>query len=174
MTVKDTLIFLLQSLGFLLNIDNFVLQAFQKIEFVGVVVCPTDMTLSLSQEKIMSLIEQCQLFLSEDLVSVREIAQVIGKFNYSVVTALPALLHNRSLQRWWVSNLSNRKLSKLSNRKSLVTIKSQIVIVMDASLKGWEVFFQGQKIGGGEGGASQNWKQKNISTYWNWRGQNLQ
>ena len=157
MTVKDTLIFLLQSLGFLLNIDNFVLQAFQKIEFVGVVVCPTDMTLSLSQEKIMSLIEQCQLFLSEDLVSVREIAQVIGKLNYSVVTALPALLHNRSLQRWWVSNLSNRK--------SLVTIKSQIVIVMDASLKGWEVFFQGQKIGGGGGGASQNWKKKNISTY---------
>ena len=40
---------------------------------------------------------------------------------------------------WWVSNL------KLSNGKSLVNSKTQIIIASDTLKKGWGVYYQGQR-----------------------------
>lgn len=56
---KDTLIFLLQSLRFSLNIKRSVVQLCEKIEFLGMIVDLKEMTLSLSQEKVTAIIEQC-------------------------------------------------------------------------------------------------------------------
>ena len=58
-----------------------------------------DMTLTLPQEKVNAIIDQCQLFFSRDQVKVREITQMIGNLSYSGVAVLPAPLFYRSLQR---------------------------------------------------------------------------
>ena len=98
-TGRDTLIFLLQNLGFPINFEKSVQQPCQNIEFLGIVVDSRDMTLTLPQEKVNPIIDHCQLFLSRDQVALREIAQLIGKLSYSAVAVLPAPLHYRSLQR---------------------------------------------------------------------------
>ena len=112
---------------------------------MGIFVVSRHMTLTLLQEKVNVIIDQFQLFLSRDQVTVWEIAQLIGKLCYSGVAILPGPLHYRSLQRqlileflmqknferrvclsleakkeliWWVNNL------KLSNGRSLVNLKN--------------------------------------------------
>ena len=57
------------------------------------------MTLTLPQEKVNAIIDQCQLFLSRDQVTMWAIAQLIGKLSYSAAGVLPAPLHYRCLQR---------------------------------------------------------------------------
>ena len=49
---KDTLIFLLQSLGFVTNLQKSVLEPLQKIEFLGLEIDSVRMTLTLPQEKV--------------------------------------------------------------------------------------------------------------------------
>ena len=68
-TARDTLIFLLQGLGFQINIGKSALQSCQRIELLRIIVDSTDMTISLPQEKLTSIIEQCELFISKNLVS---------------------------------------------------------------------------------------------------------
>ena len=58
-----------------------------------------DVTLTLPQEKVNAIIDQCQLFLSRDQVTMWAIAQLIGKLSYSAAGVLPAPLHYRCLQR---------------------------------------------------------------------------
>ena len=48
---RDTLIYLLQHLGFVLNLKKFVLQPCQKIEFLGLIVNSVNLTLSLSLKR---------------------------------------------------------------------------------------------------------------------------
>ena len=103
-TARDTLIFLLQNLDFLLNLEKSVLQPLQSIEFSGIVVDSRYMTRTLPQEKVNATIDQCQLFLLRDQVTVWEIPQLIGKLSYSGVAVLPAPLHCRSLQRQRIFN----------------------------------------------------------------------
>ena len=57
------------------------------------------MTLTLPQEKLNAIIDQCQLLLLRDTVTMREIAQLIGKISYSAGAVLLAPFHYRSLQR---------------------------------------------------------------------------
>ena len=49
---RDTVIFLLQQLGFVLNLKKSVLTSTQRIEFLGVTVDPLIMTLSLPEKKV--------------------------------------------------------------------------------------------------------------------------
>ena len=65
------------------------------MEFLGIVVDSRDMTLTLPQEKVNTIIDQRQLFLSRDQVTVWEIGQLIGKLGYSAVAVLPAPFHYR-------------------------------------------------------------------------------
>ena len=138
------MIFLLKNLGFLVNFEKSVLQPCQRI-FLGIFVVSRDTTLILLQEKVNVIIDQFQLFLSRDQVTVWEIALLIGKLCYSRVVILPVPLYYRSIQRqlileflmqknferrvflsleakkeliWWVNNL------KLSNGRSLVNSKN--------------------------------------------------
>ena len=57
---RDTLIFLLQNLGFVINIGKSALMPVQEIEFLGLVINSVDMTLTLPEEKVTKLISQCQ------------------------------------------------------------------------------------------------------------------
>lgn len=85
-------------LGFLMNIKKYVLQPYQNIEFLGIIVGLREMSLSLSQEKVTAILEQCQTFLSRNQASVREFSQLIENLCYSATAVLPAPLYYRSLQ----------------------------------------------------------------------------
>ena len=64
------------------SVKRSVLQPFQKLEVLAKIVDLKEMTLSLPQEKVLTIIGQCHLFLTKDQVSVREISQLIGKMCY--------------------------------------------------------------------------------------------
>ena len=52
LVVRDSVIFLLQHLGFVTNFKKCVLELTQKIEFLGIIVNSKTMTLFLTQEKV--------------------------------------------------------------------------------------------------------------------------
>ena len=54
---RDTLIFLLQNLGFLINFKKAILQSCQRIEVLEIAMDSRDMTLTLPQEKVNAIID---------------------------------------------------------------------------------------------------------------------
>ena len=56
---RDIVIFLLQLLGFVLNLKKSVLTPTQRIDFLGVTVDLSTMTLSLPQKKVSEVQKQC-------------------------------------------------------------------------------------------------------------------
>lgn len=79
--------------------QNAVLQPSQKIEFLGVILGSKEMTISLRQERVLAIREQCYLFLAKYQVSAREISQLIGKFFYLAIAILPAPFQYKFLER---------------------------------------------------------------------------
>ena len=57
---RDTTIFLLQHLGFVLNMEKSILNPAQEIEFLGLTVNSAKMTLSLPEQRIKRIQDQCQ------------------------------------------------------------------------------------------------------------------
>ena len=57
---RDTLIFLLQQLGFIINLKKSVLSATQKIEFLGLEIDSVNMTLTLPTGKVKNLRQKCR------------------------------------------------------------------------------------------------------------------
>ena len=70
------MIYLLQNLGFALNLKKSVLEPSQKIEFLGMVIDSIKMEISLPQEKLVKLISQC-----EQVAGSKEIAIMDLKVN---------------------------------------------------------------------------------------------
>ena len=56
---RDTANFLLQQLGFVLNLNKSLLTPTQRIEFLGVTVDSLIMTLSLTEKKVLKVQKQC-------------------------------------------------------------------------------------------------------------------
>ena len=73
MTTRDTLIFLLQSLGFVISLTKSILQPAKQLEFLGLQINTEVMTLSLSGEKLTHIIEQCQAVYSQPRTSVLKV-----------------------------------------------------------------------------------------------------
>ena len=59
MTAKDTLIFLLQNLGFAIYLQKSILHPVKQLGFLGLQKSTEEMTLSLSKEKLTHIIQQC-------------------------------------------------------------------------------------------------------------------
>ena len=74
---QDSLIYLLQGLGFLINIIKSVLQRCQNLEFLGVKINSNDMIYLFPEEKRNKIVEHCQFLLKKPLVTIRELSQVI-------------------------------------------------------------------------------------------------
>ena len=165
----DTFIYLLQNLGFLINIKKSVLQPWQTIQFLGMEINSIDTTVTLPQEKKDQIVKQCQDLLRKSSVSLRELTQHIGRLPSTAIAVLPAPLQYRAMQRqqilelsvagnysseiklsdevktelqWWVQNLH------LDNGRSVISYPPQLLITSDASLEGWGAFCQGHKTGG--------------------------
>ena len=69
---RDTLIFILQHLGFVINVKKSVLDPTRTIEFLGIVINSVKMELSLSRDKIRGILTRCHTLLDRKLVSIRK------------------------------------------------------------------------------------------------------
>ena len=70
---RDTAIFLLQQLGFVLNLKKSVLTPTQRADFLGVTVDSLIMTLSLPEKKVSKVQKYCQELLRKTQVSILEL-----------------------------------------------------------------------------------------------------
>ena len=89
---RDTLIFLLQHLGFVINMKKSVLKPSQQIEFLGLKINTRTMTLVLTEEKMNKVILKCQNLFSHPQTTVLELKKLIGLVLSTVQAVLPACL----------------------------------------------------------------------------------
>ena len=180
----ETLLWILQSLGFVVNREKSVFIASQEIEFLGLVINSQSMELSLPGEKLRQIKGEATKLLSQQLVSARALSQFIGKLNAAAQAITPAPLFYRHLQ----GNLENaltsgdqgyESMTSLSqeaqeeliwwqqhllgwNDRCLLKGRDQLVISSDASLLGWGASCNGAQTGA-RGHSRRNY---GISTAW--------
>ena len=75
---RDTVVFCLQQLGFVLNLQKSVLTPIQRIQFLGAAVDSLIMTLSRSEKKASKVQKQCQELLQKTQVLILELTKLIG------------------------------------------------------------------------------------------------
>ena len=102
---RDTVIFLLQHLGFLINWKRSVLTPVQEIEFLGLKINSINLEISLTEEKIQKVKTKCQNLLTEQETSILELTRVIGLLTSTIQPVLPARLQCRYLQLQQISSL---------------------------------------------------------------------
>ena len=95
----DTVIFLLQHLGFALNLEKSILNSVLKIEFLGVTINSLKMCLSLTLEKVLKSQSQCQDVHAKGQVTVHEITKLLGLLSSTIQAVLPAQMNFRYLQQ---------------------------------------------------------------------------
>jgi hypothetical protein len=114
----DTVLELLQSLGFLINWEKSIIVPTQAIENLGLIVDSNDPSFSLPCYKVAAVKKMCEAALSEGRVSLQTIALIQGNFAW-VIPAIPfAHSHYRSLQRFYFSN-AQRVYFNLKNKVCL-------------------------------------------------------
>ena len=83
---------------FVIHPTQSILKSSKQIQYLGVIIDSETMTVSLTPERINSLKAECKKLLKRQVMTVREVAQVIGK----MVASFPAVrygpLHYRSLE----------------------------------------------------------------------------
>ena len=87
---QETLIFLLQHLGFVINQKKSLLTPVQKIEFLGMEINSVTMTLTLPQEKVNKLLQQCQEVLENPMISLWNLSSLIGSLCSTAQAVLPS------------------------------------------------------------------------------------
>jgi len=154
---RDTVIFLLQNLGFVINIKKSAFEPTQKIEFLGMMVDSRNLNISLPKEKVNQITSQCQTMIKSREVPLMDLTKLLGRMNATYQALLPGRIQQRYLQyqqiqacrlqsyqdkiilnkesvqelHWWVHNL------RISNGRSLVLPQADMQMSTDASLKGW-------------------------------------
>ena len=114
--------------------------------------------LSLPVEKVNQIIEHCQTVLKAKILTIHELAQLIGRLSSSIQAVFPALLYYRNLQQDKITALHHSKsydaqviLSQASregletwiqclriwNGQTLLNPVPDVVIQTDASHQGW-------------------------------------
>ena len=73
--LKDTLIFLLQNLGFVINFKKSVLDSCHVLKFLGLEIDSLTMRVKLPKENVEKIKKQCQSLLSLEKVLVRDLAK---------------------------------------------------------------------------------------------------
>ena len=89
---RDTVIFLLQHLGFVINWKKSVLTPVQEIEFLGLKINSVNLEISLTEEKIQKVKTKCQNLLTEPATSILELTSVIGLLTSTIQAVLLARL----------------------------------------------------------------------------------
>ena len=95
----DTVIYLLQNLGFIINIKKLILHPCQEIEFLGTEIDSIKTTLSLTPEKIQKVVKNCQNFLMSHSATLLESARIIGLLSSIIQAVEPEKIQLRCLQQ---------------------------------------------------------------------------
>ena len=96
---RDTVIFLLQHLGFVLNVEKSILNPVQEIEFLGVRINSLKMCLSFPKEKVLKIQSQCQDVHAKGQVTVHKLTELLGLLASTIQAVLPAQVNVRYLQQ---------------------------------------------------------------------------
>jgi hypothetical protein len=167
---RDSTIFLLESLGFVINYKKSILNPTQCLEYLGILVNSLEMTFSLPSRKVTHLTDICNQALIAESLTAQKLARITGKLVATMPAITPALLQVRYLQiclrqalrasasyqtrlflsdqarselNWWITNLSLRQ------GKPLAIFPPDMIIASDAATSGgWGAVCQGWKTGG--------------------------
>ena len=101
----DSVIFLLQHLGFVINFKKCVLEPTQEIEFLGMIVNSKTMTLTLPLEKVQKIKNQCLEIYQAQEITLLELTRLLGTLASTIQAILPARLQFRYLQQQQISTL---------------------------------------------------------------------
>ena len=166
---RDTVILLLQDLGFVINLKQSVRTTSQEMEFLGMVINSKEMTIFLPEEKLQKVKLQCLDLYQSPQVSILQLTKVLGHLMSTIQAVLPAGLNSHFLQQQQIQALKEKKsylanitLNSDSKQELLCWIKNleifngashlkqvpQVVLQTDASLTGWVAALQGKSIGG--------------------------
>ena len=96
---RDTLLFLLQYPGFVINLKKSVLKPSQQIDFLGLKTYTHTMILTLTEKKMEKVILKCQNLLSHPQTTVLESTKLIGLMSLTMQVVLPACLQLSCLQQ---------------------------------------------------------------------------
>ena len=166
---RDTVIYLLQNLGFIINVKKSILHPCQKIEFLGMEIDSIKMTLSLTPEKVQKVVKTCQNLLRSHSTTLLELTRVVGLLSSTIQAVEPAKIQLRFLQQqqivclrkkmnyqsvitlntksrteltWWIENL------RFCNGRTFSQLNPQVIIQTDASLTGWGAVCNGVQTSG--------------------------
>ena len=104
--IRDTVIFLMQHLGFSINWKKSTLTSMQEIEFLDLKINSATLELSLNKTKIHKVVSGCQNLLNNPQTSILELTRLIGLLTSTIQAVLPARLNCRFLQIQQISYLS--------------------------------------------------------------------
>lgn len=149
----------LKALGFLINLSKSVLTPSKRLEYLGVMLDTESLQFSLPVEKVLNVKLLCSKALSRDKINLRQLASLLGNFNWAIISIPFAQAHYRSLQQiyiseskrnhynlnafcrlssearheliWWLNNID------FVNGKRCCPKDPDLLICSDASLSGW-------------------------------------
>ena len=167
---RDTVIYLLEALGFVINWAKSVLEPAREMEFLGILVNSVEMSMLLTEEKITKLTKLCKDTLSRGKLTVKKMGSLIGKLVSTAAAVTPCMLQVRFMQQlhikavrdqklwtdiiwldekarlelnWWIGNL------KLREGKPILTSPPDLIIHSDAAKTGgWGAECNGVQTGG--------------------------
>ena len=90
--------YLLQNLGFVINIKKSILHPCQKIDILGMKIDSIKMTLSLTPEKVQKVVKTCQNLLRSRSTTLLELTRVVGFLSYIIQAVEPPMIQLRFLQ----------------------------------------------------------------------------
>ena len=164
-----TIMDLLLSLGFIINLKKSVLSPTQELELLGFVLRSRKMTIALPAQKLLTLKKMAKRMMEREETTIQDLARLVGMMVASHPGIHPAPLHYRQLEvakakairrglsydsktqvstdmksdlTWWVDRASSH------NGRCLQITQRDLVIESDASLRGWGASCEGSKTGG--------------------------
>ena len=105
---RDTTLYLLENLGFVINQAKSVLSPSTVMEFLGVVINSVTLTMSLTEKKITSLTKLCTQALQKQIMSLRDLSRLVGKLISTSAAITPCMLQVRHLQQLQISYQKQR------------------------------------------------------------------
>ena len=90
--------YLLQNLGFVINIKKSILRPCQKIDILGKEIDSIKMTLSLTPENVQKVVKTCQSLLRSHSTTLLELTRVVGFLSYIIQAVKPPMIQLRFLQ----------------------------------------------------------------------------
>ena len=116
-SIKEVLI--ATDTGFVIKLKESILTAQQKIQFLGLLVDPLNMSLSLTLEKLTKVTSQCLEMYKKEKVSILQLTELIGLLSSTAQAVLPA-----QLQFWYLQQIQAESLSRDTSYQHQVTFNS--------------------------------------------------